>query len=147
MTAVSYSDAVPDDLDSVQQFLQPFMDKEYLLPRTVEQLSVLMKHGFVAKLDGKIVGFAALEVYSHKLAELQCLAVDPSMRRQGVGRALVAQVIQRAASENVKELLAISASDEMFKACGFDYSLPNQKRALFIQPQQAMEKLDETDAS
>ena len=110
-----------------------------MLPRTSEQLSVLLKHGFVAKVEGKIVGFAALEVYSHKLAELQCLAVDPGMRRRGVGRALVSQVIRRAAKENVKELLAISASDEMFMACGFDYSLPNQKRALFIQPQSVVD--------
>ncbi|MGB1929312.1 MAG: GNAT family N-acetyltransferase, partial [Mariniblastus sp.] len=55
-------------------------------------------------------------------------------RRQGLGRILVQRCVERAREEKVKELMAISASDEMFLTCGFDYSLPNQKRALFIQP-------------
>jgi len=30
--------------------------------------------------------------------------------------------------------MAISASDAFLKECGFDYSLPKQKRALFVEP-------------
>jgi len=30
--------------------------------------------------------------------------------------------------------MAISTSDDFLMQCGFDYSLPNQKRALFIHP-------------
>ncbi len=107
---------------------------EYLLPRTKDELKRLLVHAFVAMRDSKIVGFAAVEIYSKKLAEIQCLAVDENFRRQGIGRALVKLCVARAAEHGVIELMAISASDEMFKSCGFDYSLPNQKRALFIQP-------------
>jgi amino-acid N-acetyltransferase len=31
------------------------------------------------------------------------------------------------------EILAISTSDKLFEKLGFDYSLPDQKRALFYQ--------------
>jgi len=34
---------------------------------------------------------------------------------------------------NVMEILAISSSDRFFESCGFDYALPDQKRALFFQ--------------
>jgi amino-acid N-acetyltransferase len=133
---ISFDSPGIDRLDEVQDFLQPFIDAEFLLPRTRDELSKLLKYSFVALQDVEVVGFAALEIYSAKLAEIQCLAVAPEFQRRGVGRGLVHRCVEVAKRENVKELMAISASDAMFVACGFDYSLPNQKRALFISPQE-----------
>jgi amino-acid N-acetyltransferase len=129
------STAQSGDLASVQNFLEPFMDDRQLLKRTSIELELLLKHAFKAtQADGTIVAFCALEIYSKKLAEIQCLAVSPDFRRKGLGAQLVKLCVERAREEKVKELMAISASEEMFVTCGFDYSLPNQKRALFIQP-------------
>lgn len=134
--------ATHDDLRIVQNFLQPFMDARQLLQRTSIEMELLLKHAFIAfqAIDGNdsdsesIVGFAALEIYSKKLAEIQCLAVGEKFRRQGIGRQLVHACLERARDEKVKELMAISSSEEMFMACGFDYALPNQKRAFFVSP-------------
>ena len=123
-----------DELAQVQAFLAPFLDDRQLLRRTSLELELLLRHSFKATSNGRIVAFCALEIYSKKLAEIQCLAVDSAFRRRGLGGKLVECCVERAREEKVKELMAISASDEMFKNCGFDYSLPNQKRALFIQP-------------
>ena len=123
-----------DDLAEVIQFLKPFMNAQQLLPRTSVDLQLLLRHGFKAEsTDGSIIGFCALEIYSMKLAEIQCLAVEESHQRKGIGRQLIEACVRRAKKENVLELLAISSSETMFKACGFDYSLPNQKRAFFYQ--------------
>ena len=121
----------------VLEFLQPFVEREQVLPRTVAEMVELMRHGFEAHESGRLIGFVALEVYSRKLGEIQCLAVDPQYRRRGIGRRLVGHCVRRASDMGVSELMAISASEAMFRACGFDYSLPNQKRALFIQPSQS----------
>ena len=94
----------------------------------------LVVHGFVAESAGRIVGFVALEVYSRKMAELQCLAVDADFQRRGLGKALVRRCVQRACELNIHELMAITASDALFRECGFDYSLPDQKKALFLHP-------------
>lgn len=123
-----------DELSEVQSFLEPYLDDRQLLRRTSLELELLLKHAFKAVADGRIVAFCALEIYSKKLAEIQCLAVHSDYRRQGLGGILVKRCVERARDEKVKELMVISASDEMFLTCGFDYSLPNQKRALFIQP-------------
>lgn len=130
---IKYRSALPADFDAIQDFLNPFVEAEYLLARTEEELRKLIENGFVAESSDKVVGFSAVEVYSKKLAEIQCLAVNPEFRRRGIGKRLVQSCVDRAAEHGVSELMAISASDEMFKACGFDYSLPNQKRALFVQ--------------
>ena len=136
--------ATQDDLAAISQFLQPFMDAQLLLQRTSIELQLLLRHSFkaVSVKHGWIVGFCALEIYSKKLAEIQCLAVKETDQRKGIGRQLVQACVQRAKEEKVLELLAISNSEPMFKACGFDYSLPNQKRAFFYQTEVA----DKTDA-
>jgi len=41
--------------------------------------------------------------------------------------------VELAKSKGVYELMAITSSENIFRSCGFDYSLPEQKRALFIQ--------------
>ena len=125
--------AGPEDLESVMGFLKPFMDEKLILPRTSVELELLLRHAFLAKIAGQIVGFVALEVYSKKLAEIQCLAVSPDHRRMGIGGELVRSCVARAHEQKVREVMAITATDELFQTCGFDYALPGQKRALFVQ--------------
>lgn len=131
---IEYVAATHDDLARVQVFLKPFMNGLHLLARTSIEMELLLKHAFIAQVDQQVVGFSAVEIYSKKLAEIQCLAVSDDFQRRGVGRTLVGMCLERARDQKVVEVMAISSSDEMFRACGFDYSLPNQKRALFIQP-------------
>ena len=133
LETIEYRKVSSADVGPVYAFLEPFMASGNLLRRDREELSRLMVYCFGAYSEDRIVGFAAVEVYSSKLAELQCLAVNPDFRRKGIGKSLVGLCCEAAKNVGVKELMAISASDDMFMACGFDYSLPNQKRALFFQ--------------
>ncbi|MCH7727839.1 MAG: GNAT family N-acetyltransferase [Planctomycetes bacterium] len=125
--------ATPDDIEQVETLIGPFVEQRMLLPRTQEELAKLIPNGFVAECDGEVVGFAAVEIYSQRLAELQCMAVAKRLHGRGIGRRLVECCVQRAREQGVFELMAITASEAMFRSCGFDYSLPDQKRALFIQ--------------
>lgn len=138
MDPFAIREATPDDLPRVVDFLQPFVEMEALLPRAEHELATLLRHGFIAEVLRDecmyMMGFAAVEIYSRKLAEIQCLAVHHEYQGRGIGRALVNRCVERARRENVLELMAISASDAFLKQCGFDYSLPNQKRALFVRP-------------
>ena len=42
--------------------------------------------------------------------------------------------VERAKRENVVELMAITASEKLFSEVGFQYTLPDLKRALFVKP-------------
>lgn len=128
--------AEPGHLESVLNFLTPFMNDKDILPRTSVELELLLRHAFVATISNQIVGFVALELYSKKLAEIQCLAVSKDHRRMGIGRQLVRCCVERATKEKVREVMAITATDELFQNCGFDYALPGQKRALFVQTEE-----------
>jgi len=120
------------DATAVARFLAPFVARGELLPRTEEELLTLLRHGFVAEAQGSIVGFTALEVYSEKLAEVQCVSVDEAYRGQGIGRRLVTLCVDLARQLHIAETMAISAREEVLHSCGFGDSLPGAKIALFV---------------
>jgi N-acetylglutamate synthase-like GNAT family acetyltransferase len=121
------------DVDALQAFIEPFVALGRLLPRTRDELKELTEHGFLAETEGRIVGFAALEIYSTKLAELRSLAVSANYQGRGIGKALVQACVDRARQKQVFEVMAITSSDEFFQRCGFDFTLPGEKKAVFLQ--------------
>lgn len=125
--------AVEEDLSAVMQLLRPFVERRQVMRRTRTETSVLLKTGFVVEYKGRIVGFSAIEIYSKKLSEIQCLAVAEEHQSRGLGRNLVQKCVQLAKERGVMEVMAISTSEKLLQELGFDYSLPNQKRALFYQ--------------
>jgi N-acetylglutamate synthase-like GNAT family acetyltransferase len=124
--------ARPDDLEALGRFLTAFVETGELLPRTLDELEELLPDFWIAERDGEMVGCAALEVYSPKLAEIRSLAVARHVQGMGVGKRLVATCVEQARARNVFEVMAISSEDDFFLACGFDYTLPNLRRAFFL---------------
>ena len=133
VTGILIRTATSDDLEPLTIFLTPFVEAGKLLPRTFDELRELLPTLYVAEQEGKIVGCAALEIYSWKLAEVRSLAVSPAMQGHGVGKRLVEACLNRARAANILEVMAITSSDGFFMSCGFDYTLPGEKRALFMQ--------------
>lgn len=121
------------EIEDLNRFIGPFVAQGKLLPRTQDELAHLVRTGFVATIDGKIVGFAALEIYSPKLAELRSLAVDSACQGRGIGRQLVQACLELARHRGVFEVMAITSSEDFFRRCGFDFTLPGEKKALFLQ--------------
>jgi amino-acid N-acetyltransferase len=130
--------AVEEDLVDVVSLLRPFVEQRKILRRTRLETAALLPTGFVVELKGehqprRIVGFASVEIYSKKLAEVQCLAVSEEHQGRGLGGHLVCRCVDLARSRGIMEVMAISSSEKFLQDLGFDYSLPNQKRALFYQ--------------
>lgn len=123
----------PADTQALIEFIKPFVEDGKLLPRTFDELGDLMQHFFIAEVDGAIVGCAALEIYSSKLAEIRSLAVSNKHQGLGIGRKLVDACLQLAHEQNILEVMAITSTEDFFLACGFDFTLPGEKKALFYQ--------------
>ncbi|MHC4878115.1 MAG: GNAT family N-acetyltransferase [Planctomycetota bacterium] len=132
MPDITYRHVEHHDLAQLAVFIEPFVADGKLLPRTTVELQELVRNGFLAELDGEIVGFAALEIYSSKLSEIRSLAVSTSIQRSGIGRELVRMCVERAHELNILEVMAVTSSEDFFKNCGFDFTLPGEKKALFI---------------
>nr|AUN37553.1 GNAT family acetyltransferase [uncultured bacterium] len=133
-TEVIVRSAAAADIPAIADLIKPFVEEGSLLERTYDEFEELLPNFFVAvDQNGVLVGCAALEIYSRKLAEIRSLAVSPEAQGQGVGRKLVDACVERAHEQNILEVMAITASDAFFQSCGFDYTLPSLKRAVFLQ--------------
>ena len=124
--------ACVEDLAALQAFILPFVDDGRLLPRTTEELHDLINNGFIALMEDRVVGCAALEIYSSKLAEIRSLAVSTGFQGRGIGRQLVDACVERARQRRILEVMAITSSESFFMECGFDFTLPGEKKALFL---------------
>jgi N-acetylglutamate synthase-like GNAT family acetyltransferase len=124
--------ATTADIAPLSEFISRFVATGDLLPRTLTELHDLLPNFFIADDNGKIVGCATLEIYSRKLAEIRSLAVAPEAQGHGVGKQLVEACVDLAKQHNVYEVMAISSAEEFFKKCGFDFTLPNLRKAFFL---------------
>ena len=122
-----------DDLEGIEDLIEPFVDGGKLLPRTWDELQSLVPTGFVCEDNGVITGFAALEIYSRKLAEIRSLCVARQAQGQGVGKRLVNACVEFATDRRVFEVMVVTSTEEFFQSCGFDFTLPGAKKALFMQ--------------
>lgn len=125
--------ATADDIPAINALIERYVTDGILLPRTFRELEDLLESYFVAEIDGAMVGCAALDVYNRKLAEIRSLAVAPEAQGNGVGKLLVQACIELAQERDILEVMAISSKENFFKSCGFDFTLPNLRKAFFIQ--------------
>lgn len=124
--------ATLDDIDPIIHFIEPYVEAGVLLRRTYDEIETWIPNFFIAESEGEIVGCAALEVYSKKLAEVRSLAVSPRVQGMGVGKALVQACLELARQKDILEVMAVTSNEQFFKAIGFDFTLPGEKKALFI---------------
>jgi GNAT superfamily N-acetyltransferase len=94
---------------------------------------------FLGEVDGQPVGFACVRLVPHiqgdePYAELTDIYVDAPLRRQGVARALIAQVEAAARSAGASEVVIITGFDNetaqaAYRANGYaNWALAMQKR-------------------
>ena len=125
--------ATIDDRDSALALIEQFVSRGKILSRTLDELEHVLANGYVAVQEERVVGFVTLEIYSRKLAEIRSLVVDDDLQGSGIGRRLVETCVGRARERGVFEVMAVSSSEEFFRSCGFDFTLPGEKKAFFLQ--------------
>ena len=139
MASIHIEPMHPYDLDEVlaleaRAFPDPWTRAQFEAELNNPHAEILLaRQGVTPQGGGAILGYIA---YWHIVDEIQVLdvAVDPHVQRQGIGRRLIQMCVERAKRENVVELMAITASEKLFSEVGFQYTLPDLKRALFVKP-------------
>jgi amino-acid N-acetyltransferase len=111
--------AAPADAVHVHTLLQRFVERQILLPRTLEQVTGSIADFVVATEDGRVVGSAALRRYSVDLAEVVALAVAEQLHGAGIGRRLVEALLAQARAAGVRRAFALTTEAAFFHRLGF----------------------------
>lgn len=90
-----------------------------LLEKELVTLYEDVQEFWVAELDGAVVGCGALHVLWEDLAEIRSVAVDRSLRRHGIGDAIVRQLVRLAAELGLPRIFVLTFETKFFGRHGF----------------------------
>ena len=90
--------------------------REFCHHMTVEQMAQVDTTLFVARQNGKAVGMGALRRHAGGIGEVKRMYTWPEARGLGVGKAIVAEIVQRARAEGIRQLVLETGSVDGFRA-------------------------------
>ena len=122
------AEQIQRDISGIQNLIQMGVESGHLLPRTREEIIEIIeqRHFWVADHPLGIIGCAALEVYSQRLAEIRSVAVLPAFRRTKLGTLLIERCVEEARRLGIKELLSVTDQVKFFESVGFRRQLKGQ---------------------
>lgn len=118
---VSIRKAIIGDVGRIQALVNHYASKETMLGLSLSEIYDQIRDFTVAEGPRRtIIGVCALHVIWDDLAEIRSLAVDPKIRRRGVGRSLVEHCLEEARGLQIPKVFALTYQAEFFRRIGFE---------------------------
>lgn len=109
-----------DDVKAIHGLLLTCARKGLLLPRALIYLYGHIRNFFVAETpEGEIVACCALAPVWENLGEICSLVVRDDLRRQGLGRRMVAACLDECRQLHLKQIFALTYQEAFFTRLGF----------------------------
>ena len=108
------------DVSGMLEIMKPLITQGILVGRTREELVDRRSDYWVYAMDGMVHGCAALHIHDELNAEIAGVAVDPRYSQLGIGRKLIARLLEEAAGIGIQKVFALSSrSSDWFLSQGF----------------------------
>lgn len=107
------------DIDSLHNMVNYWAQQGENLPRAREDIVRNIQTFAVCVKQGEVLGCACLYVYDSGLAEIRSLGVNPSVQRQGQGRAIVEFLLHKAQRFEIKKVFVLTRNPQFFAKVGF----------------------------
>ena len=121
VTPVSIRKAIIGDVGRIQALVNHYASKETMLGLSLSEIYDQIRDFTVAEGPRRtLIGVCALHVIWDDLAEIRSLAVDPKIRRRGVGRSLVEHCLEEARGLQLPKVFALTYQAEFFRRIGFE---------------------------
>jgi amino-acid N-acetyltransferase len=118
---VAIRKAIIGDVGRIQALVNHYASKETMLGLSLSEIYDQIRDFTVAEGPRRtLIGVCALHVIWDDLAEIRSLAVDPKIRRRGVGRTLVEHCLDEARALQIPKVFALTYQAEFFRRIGFE---------------------------
>jgi amino-acid N-acetyltransferase len=104
---------------AIRALVDTYSPQGILLDKATVTLYEDVQEFVVAERAGAVVGCGALHVMWEDLGEIRTLAVDPIVRGEGVGHALLGKLLDRARALGLRRLFCLTFEVEFFFRHGF----------------------------
>ncbi|MCE2467713.1 MAG: GNAT family N-acetyltransferase [Caldilineaceae bacterium] len=109
-----------EDAPRLQALVARYAAQDVMLPRTVESIVQTLPDWVVAAAPARqVIGGVCLTTLAPELAEVRSLVVDPDWQGKGIGRRLVARVVEMARARGYQQLCALTLVPEFFLGMDF----------------------------
>jgi len=117
---VQIRSARTNDVTAIRRLVDTYAPRGILLDKPTVTLYEDVQE-FVVAVDqsGRVFGCGALHVIWEDLGEVRTLAVDPAVRGQGVGHALLDRLLERARDLGIRRLFCLTFEVDFFARHGF----------------------------
>lgn len=127
-----------DDLIQILKLIQPLEEQGILANRNEKEVIQNLPNFIVAEIDGQIIGCAAIYSLDSNIAELACLAVNPTFQGDEIGKQLVSKTSQLAKERHHNQIFILTTqTNHWFKEQGFQdsdyFSLPVKRQETYNQ--------------
>jgi amino-acid N-acetyltransferase len=108
------------DISAMQEMVASEVKDGIILERNEDEVATNIRSYVLAKIDEKIVGYAALHIHSSRVAEIRSLIVLQECRGENIGRKIVLFAIDEAKELGVgEEVLVLTYLPTFFTKLGF----------------------------
>jgi amino-acid N-acetyltransferase len=108
------------DIPLMLELINDYAAKGIMLPRTEFEMAENIRDFVVAFDHGRLAGCGALHFYTASSGEVRSLAVDPSVKTKGIGRAIVETLEVEARAQDLHSLFAFTYVAGFFAKLGFE---------------------------
>lgn len=116
---IEFRQARADDLEAIVWLVDHWATHGENLPRSREDILKAILDFGVAVQDGKVVGCAALWIYTPQLAEIRSLGVHPDYHGKGIGQGLVRYFVGLAGQLHIPKVFVLTRAPKFFAKAGF----------------------------
>jgi amino-acid N-acetyltransferase len=108
------------DIGAIKALINGYAAQGIMLPRTDLELAEHIRD-FTLAVDaaGALLGCGALHIYTPTVAEVRSLAVAPEVKTKGIGRAVVAALLEEGREFGLSGIFAFTYVPEFFGKLGF----------------------------
>lgn len=107
------------DVDTMVRIIAHYASQGLMLPRSHAALQEALTNYLVADVNGAVIGCGGLEQYTNDTAEIYGLATSPEKTVRGAGTAIVQALIEKARTEKISQVFALTLAPAFFHKMGF----------------------------
>jgi amino-acid N-acetyltransferase len=108
------------DVEAISSLINSYAERDRMLFRPLADIYENLQSFIVAELDDNVVGCCALQIIWSDLAEIKSLAVNEANTDRGLGRMLVAAVVEQARQLGLPKIFALTLNPAFFEKLGFE---------------------------